>query len=75
VKRRKRGDHDRDFIVTITDKHGATVPSRIMVGKFWAMSEQEAIDVAKKTYPGLFAKMETGTWIARAEEDFTPVLK
>lgn len=67
VKRRKRTDRDRDFFVYLKDKHSNM---RIAVGNFWAMSPDEAIDVAMKTYPGFFTKLETRSLVAHADETF-----
>jgi len=64
VKQRKRRDSDRQFFVRLTDQKSA---QRVSVGKFWAGSELEAIEMAKLEYPGLFTRLETHTWNAEAE--------
>jgi len=64
TKHRKRRLSDREFFVRLVDDKTA---SRVAVGNFWAESDLEAIKMAEKEYPGLFAEMQTHTWTPRAE--------
>lgn len=64
AKQRKRRDTDREFFVKLLD---SVSPQRIAVGKFWAATELEAIEMAKLEYPGLFTRLETNTWKPDAE--------
>lgn len=64
AKQRKRRDTDREFFVKLLD---SASPQRISVGKFWAATELEAIEMAKLEYPGLFTRLETNTWKPDAE--------
>ncbi len=65
ARQRKRRDTDREFYVRLDNT--ASKISRIAVGLFWASSELEAIEIAKREYPGLFLRLETQTWTAHAE--------
>lgn len=64
TNRRKRRDTDREFFVKLVDSQSE---QRISVGKFWAATETEAVEMAKLEYPGLFSRLETHTWTAMAE--------
>jgi hypothetical protein len=72
LKYRKRDHHDRDFRVVLTDTSPGNQRPITIPGTFYGRSPSDAIDMAMKTYPGLFASMETRSWIAEAYEDFSP---
>lgn len=65
AKQRKRRDTDREFFVKLLDS--ASNVRAVSVGKFWAATELEAIEMAKLEYPGLFSRLETHTWKPDAE--------
>jgi hypothetical protein len=67
-RHRKRDHHDRDFRVVLHDTSPAGQRPVAIPGTFYGKSPADAIDMAVKTYPGLFNSMETRSWIAEAHE-------